>query len=59
MCESSVYDNQGNILMEDVINIKIEGRKIILADILNQEKVINGIITDMDLEKHQIIIQTD
>ena len=35
MCESTVYSTDGTKIMEDVINIRIDGEKIHLIDILN------------------------
>jgi predicted RNA-binding protein len=57
MCESTVYDTNDNLLMEDAISIKIEGEKIILLDIMNQKKVVEGSIIEIDLEKHDIFIK--
>ncbi|GAB4309247.1 MAG: CooT family nickel-binding protein [Methanobacteriaceae archaeon] len=57
MCESSVYTTENSLLMEDVIYIKIKGKKIELIDILNQKKELNGEITEMDLEKHRIYVK--
>jgi predicted RNA-binding protein len=57
MCESSVYNTQGNLIMEDTISIKIEGEKIVLLDILNQKKVLKGFIEEIDLEKHKIYVK--
>ena len=57
MCESSVYALDGTKIMEDVINIKIDGEKIHLIDILNTEKDLEGIIAEIDLEKHAIMVE--
>lgn len=56
MCESTVYAIDGTKLMEDVINIKIDGEKIHLMDILNTEKDLKGVIVEIDLDKHGIFI---
>ena len=56
MCESSVYATDGTKIMEDVINIKIDGEKIHMVDILNTEKDIEGVIVEIDLEKHAIFV---
>lgn len=56
MCESSVYEIDGTEIMEDVINIKIDGTKIHMMDILNTEKDIEGAIVEIDLEKHAIFV---
>ncbi len=57
MCESNVYGIDGTKIMEDVINIKIDGEKIHLIDILNTELDIEGVIVEIDLEKHSILIE--
>lgn len=56
MCESNVYAIDGTKIMEDVINIKIDGEKIHLIDILNTELDLEGIIVEIDLEKHDVLI---
>ena len=52
MCESTVYDNKGIKLMDDVINIKVYGNRIEMVDILNQGMTVEGQIVELDLEKH-------
>ncbi len=56
MCESTVYTTNGTKIMEDVINIKIEGEKIHLIDILGSQKDLQGVIIEIDLDKHGIYI---
>ena len=56
MCESTVYSIDGTKIMEDVLNIKINGNNIELKDILNTKKDINGTIVEIDLDKHGIYI---
>ncbi|MBZ2164780.1 MULTISPECIES: CooT family nickel-binding protein [Methanobacterium] len=56
MCESTVYSIDGTKIMEDVLNIKINGNNIELMDILNTKKDINGTIVEIDLDKHGIYI---
>jgi predicted RNA-binding protein len=56
MCESTVYSKDGTKIMEDVLNIKINGNNIELTDILNTKKDINGTIVEIDLDKHGIYI---
>ncbi|SCG86512.1 CooT family nickel-binding protein [Methanobacterium congolense] len=57
MCESTVYSTKGEKIMEDVLHIKIEGKKIHLADVLNQIKDIEGKIVEIDLDKHGIYVE--
>jgi predicted RNA-binding protein len=56
MCESTVYSNDGTKIMEDVINIRIDGEKIHLIDILNTSMDLEGVIVEIDLDKHGIFI---
>ena len=56
MCESTVYSTDKTMIMEDVINIKIEVEEIHLTDILNREKNLKGVIVEIDLDKHGIFI---
>lgn len=57
MCESNVYSTDKKMIMEDVINISIDGEKIHLTDILNLEKDIEGKIVEIDLDKHGIFVE--
>ena len=56
MCESTVYSIDGTKIMEDVLNIKINGNNIELMDILNTKKDLEGVIVEIDLDKHGIFI---
>lgn len=56
MCESTVYSTDGTKIMEDVINIRIDGEKIHLIDILNTSMDLEGVIVEIDLDKHGIFI---
>ncbi len=56
MCESTVYSTDGTKIMEDVINIRIDGEKIHLIDILNTKMDLEGVIVEIDLDKHGIFI---
>ena len=57
MCESTVYSTDKNIIMEDVLNIKIYGDKIQLTDILGIKKELTGTIVEIDLDKPGIYIK--
>lgn len=56
MCESTVYSTDGDTIMEDVLHIKINNEKIDLTDILGQKKTLNGMIVELDLDKHGIYV---
>ena len=57
MCESTVYSTDKTMIMEDVLNIKIDGDKIHLTDILNMKKDLEGVIVEIDLDKHGIFVE--
>ncbi|MDD3985526.1 MAG: CooT family nickel-binding protein [Methanobacterium sp.] len=57
MCESTVYSTDENIIMEDVLNIKIHEDKIHLTDILGMKKELTGTIVEIYLDKHGIYIK--
>ncbi len=59
MCESTVYDNKGIKIMDDVIHIKVYGDRIEMVDILNQGITVEGQIVELDLDKHSIFIDVD
>jgi predicted RNA-binding protein len=57
MCESTVYSTDNTMIMEDVLNIKIQDDKIYLTDILGMKKELSGVIVEIDLDKHGIYIK--
>jgi len=57
MCESTVYSTDNTMIMEDVLNIKIQDDKIYLTDILGMKKELSGVIIEIDLDKHGIYIK--
>ena len=57
MCESTVYSTDNVMIMEDVLNIKIQDDKIYLTDILGMKKELSGMIVEIDLDKHGIYIK--
>ncbi len=62
MCESSVVlDAKGKMetLMEDVIRILVKGRTIELIGLFGERKSIRGCISDIDMNKHEIVIKGD
>jgi len=57
MCESTVYSTDGDMIMEDVLSIKIDGENIELIDILGSKKELKGRVVEIDLDKHGIYIK--
>ncbi|WP_081720066.1 CooT family nickel-binding protein [Methanobrevibacter arboriphilus] len=39
MCESNIYNSDGELIMEDVMVVDIEDEKITMVDILNEKKL--------------------
>jgi len=57
MCESNIYNKNGDLLMEDVMVVDIEGEKITMTNILNEQKIINGNFVQLDLEEHKLYVE--
>ncbi|MDO0469623.1 CooT family nickel-binding protein [Clostridioides difficile] len=61
MCESSAFickiNNELEKVMENVVNIDPCDGKIYLTDLLGEQKIIDGIIKEIRLMDHKIIIQ--
>ncbi len=60
MCESKVVLREnGNekILMEDVIKIEVEGKKLKMFGLLGEYKEIEGRIVLLDFKNHKIVVE--
>jgi len=57
MCESNIYNSNGDLLMEDVMVVDIEDNKITMNDILNEKKIVYGKFIRLELEEHKLIIE--
>ena len=57
MCESNIYNTNGDLLMEDVMVVDIDGEKITMMDILNEKKVVVGKFVKLELEEHKLYIE--
>jgi predicted RNA-binding protein len=59
MCESTVFkerESKREVLMEEVVHVAIEGRRLTLTGILGETREIEGRIKEIDLLKHAIIV---
>lgn len=59
MCESTAYliTNKGEEkIMENVVYMKPEDGKVYLADLLGEQKIVDGIVKEIKLMEHKIII---
>ncbi|OQD58038.1 putative RNA-binding protein [Methanobrevibacter arboriphilus JCM 13429 = DSM 1125] len=57
MCESNIYNSNGELIMEDVMVVDIEDEKITMVDILNEKKIVYGKFIRLELEEHKLIIE--
>ncbi|KZX17265.1 putative RNA-binding protein [Methanobrevibacter cuticularis] len=57
MCESNIYNTNDELIMEDVMSVKIDGDKISMTDILNNKKSVKGKFVQLELEEHKLFIQ--
>lgn len=56
MCESKVFSAHGELLMEDVVRIKVEGDIVKMWVILGSSKEVRGKIMEIDLVSHKAIL---
>jgi len=62
MCLSTAYLNameEDKVAARYVAEISVEGRRVVLRDILGEENVIEGVISHVDLTGGTVIIATD
>ena len=57
MCESNIYNTDGQLLMENVMEVSINDNEISMIDILNNVKIIQGKFIKLELENHKMIIE--
>jgi len=60
MCESHAYLLEGDeerLLMEDVINVREEGGKVILSNIIGEESVLDAEVAAITLLDHKILLK--
>lgn len=59
MCELTVYvlkDSREEKVMEDVANIAIEGDRLVLTDVLGQQKTVEAKIKELKLLEHKVYL---
>ncbi len=57
MCEAIVYLVKGDTaekIMEDVVTVVPEGDKLLLTDIFGEQKLVSGVVDQVDLMGHTI-----
>jgi predicted RNA-binding protein len=60
MCESHAYMIEGDeekLIMEDVIDIKEEGGKVILSNIIGEESVVEAEVAAITLLDHKVLLR--
>ncbi len=61
MCEAVVYIERGEgqeLLMDDVVEIKPEGKKILLIDVFGEQKLVSARIKEVRLMDHEIYLRS-
>lgn len=59
MCELTVYlleDGREEVLMEDVANITPDGDRLVLTDLLGQQKIVEARLKELKLLEHKIFV---
>ena len=61
MCESSAFllgkDNKLEKIMDHVVSVDPDNGKVYLTDLLGEEKIIDGVIKQIRLMDHKIILE--
>lgn len=61
MCESSAFvlgkDNKLEKVMENVVSVDPTEGKVYLTDLLGEQKIIDGVIKEIRLMDHKIILE--
>lgn len=60
MCESHAYlldGDEQNLIMEDVINVREEGGKVILSNIIGEESSLEAEVVAITLLDHRILLK--
>ncbi len=60
MCESHAYMLDGDeerLIMEDVIDIREEGGKVILSNIIGEESVLEAEVAAITLLEHKVLLR--
>lgn len=59
MCELTVYlleDGREEKLMEDVASITPDGERLVLVDLLGQQKIVDAKIKELKLLEHKVYL---
>ncbi len=60
MCELAVYlleNGKEEILMEDVANIKPNGDRLVLVDLLGRQQIVAARIRELKLLEHKVFLE--
>ncbi len=59
MCEAVVYierEGRRDRVMEDVVEVRPEGGKLLLVDVFGEQKVVSACIKEAHLMEHEIFL---
>ena len=59
MCEATVFMSKGEELekvMEDVVELKREGEKLLLVDVFGEQRIISAKVGEVRLMDHRIVL---
>lgn len=61
MCEVSIHlkekDKKEEVLLEGISFIKFHRGKILVSNLYGQERIIKGIVREIDFMKHKVVIE--
>ena len=59
MCELTVYlleDEREELIMEDVATITPDGERLVLTDLLGQQKIVEAKLKELKLLEHKVFL---
>ena len=59
MCELTVYlldDDREELVMEDVATITPDGERLVLTDLLGQQKIVEAKLKELKLLEHKVFL---
>jgi predicted RNA-binding protein len=60
VCEAVVFIDRGGDLekvMDDVVELKPEGEKLLLVDVFGEQKLVSARISEVELMDHRVILR--
>lgn len=60
MCELNAYvyeEGAEKLFLDNVETIRLEGQKVLLRNLFGEEKVFDGVLEELSLSRHKILLR--